>query len=361
MKIIHIITAFGIGGAEKLLVNIINRQIEQHSVYLIYFKNITDLISELDEKVRIKQIPLSFGMVKQLKKMYKEIKPDVIHTHLGHADLIGGWSARNIPVKFFSTMHSTHFKKNGMDAIFFKIYSFLFLKIMKKGQIIAISKSVKKQIISKIKLPKERVHLLYNAISLKKIDTINSNYDKSSEKIRLLFVGRLEKAKSIDTLIKAISILNKKKLQNEFELDIIGDGSLRASLEQLTVDLQLQHIINFKGKQKQVERYYSQSDVFILPSIFEGFGITILEAFNARIAIITSNIQTLAELIYHKENGLLFETRNYVDLANKIAVLINDSVYREKIAQKGYETLSRKYEINTYVKKLHILYDQARV
>ena len=134
MKIIHIITAFGIGGAEKLLLNVINKQIENHSVHLIYLKPLNILISDLDARVEIKNIPFSFSTASELRKYYKSIKPDIIHTHLGHADILGIWSARNIDAKVFCTMHNIYFKKNFLDVIFFEIYKFLFLNVVKNGK-----------------------------------------------------------------------------------------------------------------------------------------------------------------------------------------------------------------------------------
>ena len=167
MKIIHIITAFGIGGAEKLLLNVMNKQIENNEVFLIYFKNKNDLINQLDKRIKVYQVPFSFSMIKKMKLLFENINPDIIHTHLGHADLLGVWSARKSSAKIFCTMHNIYFKKSILDILFFKIYSFLFLRKVKKSHIISISKSVETHVLQKLKIPKERSHLLYNAIPFK--------------------------------------------------------------------------------------------------------------------------------------------------------------------------------------------------
>ena len=187
MKIIHVITAFGIGGAEKLLLNIMNKQVEDHAVFLVYFKGKPDLVSQLNTSIKVKQIPFSVAVIKNLKTYYNEIKPDVIHTHLGHADFIGIWAARSIKAKVFCTMHNIYFKKTFMDALFFRCYSFLFLKVAQNSQVISISKSVETHVLQKLKLPKERSHLLLNAIPVKEIKKV----EKQHKKITLLFVGRL--------------------------------------------------------------------------------------------------------------------------------------------------------------------------
>ncbi len=94
MKIVHLITAFGFGGAEKLLLNVINAQAHNHQVSLIYFKPINDLIVDLNIKVEVRYFPINFFTIPKLKKYFTEYQPDIIHTHLSHADILGQLSAR---------------------------------------------------------------------------------------------------------------------------------------------------------------------------------------------------------------------------------------------------------------------------
>ncbi len=355
MKIIHVITAFGIGGAEKLLLNIINKQIREHDVYLVYLKPIDSLIPNLDKRVVINQLPLSFTTVKKLSAYYNKVKPDIIHTHLGHADILGLWSARKTSALVFTTMHNIYFKKNFLDPIIFKIYTFLLLKIVKKSRVISISTSVENHVLRTLKLPKERSFLLYNAISSSKSITQKSE----TEIITILFVGRLEKQKSIETLLKAIHHLKNNNLKDVVQLVVVGDGKLKNKLKQCAHQLRIENLVKFKGQQKEVSQFYNAADIFILPSIWEGFGIVILEAFRAKLAVVSSNIEGPAELISDNENGLLFEPKNHIELAKKISLLIEDKTLRKSIAQKGYETFTKKYHINTYVDKLNKLYVKA--
>ncbi len=355
MIIVHVITAFGFGGAEKLLLNIVNKQIEEHSVHLIYLKSIDGLLSQLDKRIEVKNIPISLSTIKQLKNYYKKTSPDIIHTHLGHADFLGIWSARKTKAKVFCTMHNIYFKKNLFDIVFFELYKFLFLNIVKRGCIISISKAVEAHVVKRLKLPKERSYLLLNAIPSRIIENKKENHIK----IKLLFVGRLEKQKNINTLFKAIEHLKSKNLKKEFQLTIVGDGKLKNELKKLTRVLKIENIVKFEGEQKEVDSFYSNSDIFILPSIWEGFGIVILEAFRAKLAVIVSNIEGPSELVSDKMNGLLFEPENHLQLAEKIKELIINDVLRERLALKGHESFTQKYHINNYVENLNRLYKDA--
>lgn len=354
MKIIHVITSFGIGGAEKLLVNIINAQIINNKVYLIYFKDKKELINDLDKRVIIKQIPFSFSIFKRLQQYYRSINPDIIHTHLGHADLIGLWSARSFKAKLFCTMHNIYFKKNFIDLLFFRAYSILFLNFVKKVHVISISKSVESHVLNTLKIPNSRSHLLYNAIPEKKIKKALQH-----NQINILFVGRLEKQKSLKTLISAFKKIIDSNTQKKIILDIVGDGSLRKDLEKLVLELDLKTKINFIGEKKDVNSYYEKADIFVLPSIWEGFGIVVLEAFRSKTAVIASNIEGPAELIDNDVNGLLFEVSNTDDLFNKIEYLIINESKRKEIAENGFKTFTSEYSINNYVNNLNELYLNA--
>ena len=354
MNIVHIITAFGIGGAEKMLLNSINKQAETHIVHLIYLKPINDLIPLVDKRVIIKNIQLSLITTIRLRKYLTHINPDIIHTHLGHADILGLWCARKLKAKTFTTIHSTKFKNNWKDKIYFKFYRIMFLKISKNTHIISVSESIKKIVKEKLKIPKYRIHVLYNAIP-----KIPNKKVIAHKEVNILFLGRLTKAKSVVTLLRAIKNLESKKIKNKFKLLIVGDGELRSKLERLTTNLQLENLVRFEGAQKDVNKYFSQSDIFVLPSIWEGFGIVILEAFSAKLAVIASNIEGPAELIENEVNGLLFEPKNHVQLSEKMAQLINNNELRARIASNGYLSFTKKYDIDNYVEKLNELYESV--
>lgn len=355
MKIIHVITAFGIGGAEKLLLTIINRQIESHEVHLIYLKPINDLISEVDSRVFVKQIPVSFSTIKDLSIYYHKVNADIIHTHLGHADVLGLWAARKNNAKIFCTLHNIYFKKNYLDLLFFKMYKYIFSKVVARTNVISISKSVESHVLHTLNVEKERSFLLYNAIPSSSSKCIKTNVEKP----QLLFVGRLEKQKSVETLLKAVSYIREKTPKLDFEVIIVGDGSLKEQLIRLTKDLNIEDIITFTGKQQNVNSYYKKSNIFVLPSIWEGFGIVILEAFSAKLAVIASDIEGPSELIQNNKNGILFKPKNFIQLAEKMQLLIENKTLRESLAKEGYNTFTENFHIDTYVKRLEELYLNA--
>ncbi|MBP0902856.1 glycosyltransferase family 4 protein [Mariniflexile gromovii] len=360
MRIVHVITAFGIGGAEKLLVEVINRQIVNHEVYLVYLKKTDELISLLDKRVKIKNIPLSIFITKKIRNFYISINPDIIHTHLGHADFFGIWSARNVKAKIFCTMHNTYIQQNILDRVYFMVYRILFTRVVPKITIISISKSVEQHVLKTLCVSKDRSFVLFNAIPpndyfqdhKKQKDLVNSK-----KTLNLLFVGRLVKQKAVHTLLQAIRILKNKGYRDVINVLIVGEGVLRVTLQNLSKDLQIDDIVKFEGEIMAVNEYYDNADVFILPSIWEGFGIVILEAFRAKLAVIATNIEGPSELITDNFNGLLFKPNDYEELAEKIILLIEDELLRINLANNGYKTFNDRFNINKYVESLNEYYE----
>src|SRR6185437_9739051 len=313
MKILHIITGLDFGGAERLLVNFTKYHITNHSVEIIYFKGDPRLKNEFDPLVKIHHIPLNFSTASQIRKFIKQSKPDVVHTHLGHADLLGFWACRGLKVKLYCTMHNIWFKWNYKDYFIFALYYLLFKTTARNCKVICISKPVKQHVISTLGVKEENAILVYNGIP-------NIEINKSKNEIRqllnietsaytVLYVGRLEKQKSIHTLLQAVSEL--KDRINNLRVIILGDGSLKEDLQQLSRKLGTDNTVEFRGTSMNPELYFAASDIFVLPSIFEGLPTVILEAFRTAIPIIASDIEGPKELIKDGENRLLFEVNNY--------------------------------------------------
>jgi glycosyltransferase involved in cell wall biosynthesis len=361
MKIIHVITAFGLGGAEKLLLEIVNRQVLKNDVYLVYFKGTDLLLPYLNKQIYVKKIPLSVSTAGELRKYFKLIRPDVIHTHLGHADIIGIWSARNLKTKIFCTMHNIYIQKNIYDNFYFLIYRFLLNIIAPNTKVISISKSVEKHVLGRLCLPQSRSSMIYNAIPPNNIEESNKLYKRNNAnyKTTLLFVGRLSKQKSVHILLKAIKILKDDGYQDLLNVLLVGDGDLRVPLEALSKELLIDDMVSFVGQTANVEPYFLCSDIFILPSIWEGFGIVILEAFKYKLAVIATNIEGPSELIENEVNGLLAVPNNECELAEKIKLLVNNKSLRDRLAEKGFELFNEKYHIDNYMEELNKLYEKG--
>lgn len=153
-------------------------------------------------------------------------------------------------------------------------------------------------------------------------------------KIVLLSVGRLSPQKGFEYLIRALSEV-KEKNKNFVSL-IIGDGEERKKLESLTKKLGLEKEVIFIGKvfHDKLPRYYHLADIFILPSLYESFGIVFIEAMAAGLPIITTKTAAIPEIV-SKNTGILVKPKNSKELARAILMLMKDKNKRIRMGRNG--------------------------
>jgi len=187
----------------------------------------------------------------------------------------------------------------------------------------------------------------------KKVEIIDNGIDlsifypgtnKINSKIRILFVGRLNKQKRVVDIIKAINIVIKKKKDSKNKIDflIIGDGPEKSALEELTNNLGLNNIIKFYGwvDRNLLPDEYRESDIFVSPSTDEGMPNTILEALASGLPIITSNVSGNRELVIDNING--FVINNIEELPETLEKIIESDELRKKFGQESL-IISKSY------------------
>ncbi|HEV7957304.1 MAG: glucosyl transferase [Microbacteriaceae bacterium] len=157
------------------------------------------------------------------------------------------------------------------------------------------------------------------------IDAANysPNFSPRTEN-RILFVGRVTGEKSIDVLLKAVSILDRKL---HVRLEIVGGGDLLAHLQQLAVQLGVSSRVTFTGyvSEEELHAAYRRATVFAMPSTAELQSIATLEAMASALPVVAADAMALPHLVHDGENGYLFEPGNVVDLADKLTAVLTAS------------------------------------
>lgn len=174
---------------------------------------------------------------------------------------------------------------------------------------------------------------------------------------QFLFVGRLNKGKGVGVLIRAIKAVKEKYPQ--ILLKIIGNGPERKNLEKLTKKLNLQNNVNFLGKivHKKISRYYKESLVVIIPSIWmENAPLTALEAMTHKKPLIVSNRGGLPELVKNKKNGFVFEPGSPQDLAMKITKILKNLVLVKEMGKNSELLTKTKFSKKSHFKHLDKIY-----
>ena len=167
------------------------------------------------------------------------------------------------------------------------------------------------------------------------IEMVHNDFDKRYEN-KILTVGRLEKQKNISSLIKSIQ-------GSEIEIDIIGDGSEKESLVQLSEMLNVK--VNFLGKLnfKELNNIYKNYRIFILPSLFEGNPKALLESMSNGCLVIAAYNKNVEEIITNNKNGILYNPED--DLIKMVKYYLRDKEVSEKIIRNGYQTIEQHNQI----------------
>jgi len=167
---------------------------------------------------------------------------------------------------------------------------------------------------------------------------------------RIIAVGRLEKEKSFDKLIKSFNLINNKN--ENWELDIFGKGREISKLKKLINNLDLKDKVNLKGFSNNIEKEYLKSSIFVLSSQTESFGMVIVEAMSFGIPCVSFDCETgPREIITDGVDGYLVELNNIEELSKKILVLINNYELRRemgKAAFKKSKLFSKKSILNKW-------------
>lgn len=180
-----------------------------------------------------------------------------------------------------------------------------------------------------------KIHVIPNGIDFE--DILNIQPHKSIEHPSILYVGGLTKIKGIDILLNAVPLIIKK-IPN-LHIYIAGSGPEGGNLKGLVKELNIEENVKFLGFISEEEKfsYYKSVDVCAFPSKYEPFGIVLLEAMACGKPVVASNVGGIPFVVEDGKTGLLFESGNVEELAEKIIMLLRDEELREKMGEAGRE------------------------
>jgi glycosyltransferase involved in cell wall biosynthesis len=281
---------------------------------------------------------------------------DLVHIHLSEKGSVFRKSIFTLITFIFDKpivlhAHGAEFETFFIElpGILKKIFGFIFRRC---NALIVLSKTQEKFYIKHLCLDQKRVFVLPNAVSIpQKTPIVTQNRGT----LTLISIGRVGHRKGTFDLIKAFARL-PNDLRSKVQLCIAGDGEIEAG-ERLTGELGLAHQVEFLGwiTSERRNKILAAADVFILPSYYEAFPMSILEAMAWGLAIITTPVGGIPDLITSNENGVLVKPGNIEELTTVISVLIQEKQMRLSLGKSAKYTV-KSFDINLYSKNLADLY-----
>ena len=254
--------------------------------------------------------------------------------------------SHKLKAKTVGWMHNSYnafFETKGL-FLWYQKKQFMY-EMLKLNSIIVLSKHDQHLYNIKLNLNPTKI---YNPLTLTPEGEGSYKYKK------FLAVGRLSYlAKGFDILIDAFSIFAKDN--EDWVLEIVGEGPERENLDTLIKSHSLDERITIKPFTQNIQQYYSNASVFILSSRWEGFGLVILEAMAHKLPIIASDLPVIKEILNTTENHLLFNNGNVNDLSSKMKEIIQ----RKDFIEMGYKSKksSEMFQINAIKKDWELLFE----
>ncbi|MFD9362087.1 glycosyltransferase [Priestia megaterium] len=296
-----------------------------------------------------------------LKKILKELNPDILHAHYA-----SGYGTLARLVRFKPYVLSVW----GSDVYLFPKQSRLKAYILKKNlqaaTVIASTSSDMRKETYKYIDNRKSIYLTPFGIDLNKFSF--KDYKTSKKQIDIGIVKRLEKVYGVEYLILAISELKKRlikqgmeDLSNKIKLTIVGGGSIKKELVDLACSLKLEKSIEFVGDipNEEVPSYLKRFDIYCAPSLSESFGVAILEASAVGLPVVASNVGGIPEVVLDGQTGYLVRPENSKDIVDKLYHLIANESLIDKMGREGRRFVEENYEWADSVKFMANLYDET--
>jgi glycosyltransferase involved in cell wall biosynthesis len=264
---------------------------------------------------------------------------NLIHAHYLPSGFVGFLITKLTGQKLIVTAHGSDIYMIPERGLFQKRY----IRALSNASVIITVSHANKERLLKLGLPRDKIIVIPNGIDLALFDTTVSTLKGHEDEVHIMWVGRMVEVKGLEYLIHAMRIVVTRYPQSK--LILIGTGPLKAKLERLVGDLSLDKNITFTGSvnHSDVPLYLKEADIFVLPSLSEGFPVVILEAMAAGKPVVASNVRGIPDAVTDGVTGFLVEPENYEQLAEKIVYLIEHPEEGERMGKAGRKLVEERF------------------
>ena len=342
-----------------------------HEVHFIAYKKPVRL-KNLNEnlffhKVNVPDYPLfnfqpyELALSTKLVEVIKSYSIDLMHVHYAIPHAYAAYMAKKmlkdqgLTVPIVTTLHGTDITLVGNHPFYKTAVNF---SINKSDIVTCVSQSLKEDTLDQFDIKKD-IEVVPNFINISKYKIqqekcIEENPTPSKELI-ITHVSNFRPVKNIKNVILVFNNIQKKV---NSKLLMIGEGPDKQMAEQLCKDLSIQDKVEFLGNTNQVEKNLCHSDLFLLPSNTESFGLAALEAMASKVAIISSNAGGLPEINIHGETGYLTDSNDIESMSNYAISILKSPQVLEEFKLKAFKK-AELFDINKVVPLYEEIYKKA--
>jgi len=287
-----------------------------------------------------------------LKGLRVAKKCDLIHAQFLPSGVVGAWIKKITRRKLIITAHGSDVYMIPEKGLFQKSY----IRAISKSNVIISVSNANKERLTTLGLPGDKIIVIPNGIELSMFNNTISTLRVHEAGIQIVWVGRMVEVKGLEYLFSAMRIIVSSYPNSK--LTLIGDGPLKDKLERLAGEMSLTEYISFMGyvKNTEVSQYLKEADIFVLPSLSEGFPVVIPEAMAAGKPIVASNVGGISDAVTDGVTGFLVAPENAELLAEKIVYLIEHPEMRVSMGKAGRKKVEERFTWGMIAKRTIEMY-----
>ncbi|OGQ89729.1 MAG: hypothetical protein A2289_08875 [Deltaproteobacteria bacterium RIFOXYA12_FULL_58_15] len=346
MLVVHLINGLGVGGGEQLLADLV-RQLDErdfHSVIYCLTRGgpVRDLLAKNGVRVhRLTERGIPKGS--SWMQLFRDLRrAQVIHTHFFYSDLFGSVLGRVFRVpRRISTRHDTGYWMRPLHlALEPWVYSGF-------HQVLCVSQAVAESMRQR-GVPGDRLVSLPPGV----VGSPDLEAPRPDEGPRVVAVGRLERVKGHDLLLRAYAKFVAQREFAHWRLTIVGGGSQQQRLERLACELGIDGACEFTGEleRQNVWDLLASASLFVLSSYSEAMPLSLIEAMKCGVPCIATAVGGVTELISHGENGWLVDAGDCGQLTHALISLAGDTCRARALGETAKRSVLGKYDLEQYVR-----------
>nr|BCX01989.1 MAG: glycosyl transferase family 1 [Bacteroidota bacterium] len=357
VKVLHILPSFGPGGAERLVVDLMEAM-DRERFEVAAVSLFPEGGSILEEEIREKGLKVFFlnkrlgpdpGVMVPLYRLIRDFRPQVVHTHryvLRYA--LAPVMRNRVPVR----VHTVHnVAQNEVDTVGKWVHRLAF------GLFGVVPVSISQGVAATVKaLYGQRLNtpVIYNGIPTERFLSLNKPIKRQDEKRVLLHIGRFAPQKNHLLLLEGFARAQAR--YPDLELWLVGDGPLRPEVERWVRERGLLDRVCLLGLRNDVPELLAQADMLLLPSDWEGVPLVVLEAMAAGKPVVATRVGGVPELVEDGRTGLLVPPQDPEALAAAILRLAQDAELRREMGEAGRRRALERFDIQKTARAYGELY-----
>ena len=369
LKVVHLVYSFGIGGLERVIVNLINSSVDRDTVHhVVTLIDDHDFASHLSSNATMHCLDKKEGKDLlcnlRLYRLLKKIKADVVHTYnFGTIEYHPITWLAGVPVR----VHAEHGRESSYKKIDNPAKYELFRKLMIPflSYFVVVSQDLEKWGRERLGL-KDKLKLIFNGISLKEFERKSASTEENSDNRKqearpftFVSVGRLVDVKNHALLIDAFKQARQQDEQlKSAQLNIVGDGPNTLDLKTQIKKLGLSDHVSLLGNSNDVPSILNQSDVFVLSSRYEAMPMTALEAMACKLPVIAPDVGGVSFILHNKVNGLLVKANSIQRMADALSYAYQNQTELREMGLSGRKMVEADFSVEAMTERYFSLYQK---